>query len=111
MIDWKLKGECREYDPELFFTPEGEQETSKRNVERIKRAKAVCKLCTVSGNCLDEALTNNEAGVWGGTSWDDRRGLKRRGTRATCVRCERRGTIVDIEHGQVCVLCGLSWRT
>ena len=46
--------------------------------EQIEAAKAICRLCEVRGECLDYALTTNqESGVWGGTSEEERRKLRK----------------------------------
>ena len=50
---------------------------------QIEKAKAVCRRCTVAEQCLKWAMeTNQDAGVWGGLSEDERRSMKRRAARA-----------------------------
>jgi WhiB family redox-sensing transcriptional regulator len=72
---WRTKAACLDEDPELFF-PNG---NTGRALEQIEQAKAVCLTCSVSDQCLQWALkTKQDAGVWGGTSEDERRSLKRR---------------------------------
>jgi WhiB family redox-sensing transcriptional regulator len=45
---------------------------------QIARAKEVCGQCPVNRDCLDYALeTNQDSGIWGGTSEEDRRVLRR----------------------------------
>ena len=52
-------------------------------VDQIEKAKSVCARCTVTEMCLQYALENNQdSGVWGGLSEDERRALKRRAARA-----------------------------
>ncbi|MBA3653812.1 MAG: WhiB family transcriptional regulator [Actinobacteria bacterium] len=47
-------------------------------LNQIDAAKAVCRGCDVQSECLEFALaTNQEAGVWGGTSEDERRRLRK----------------------------------
>lgn len=47
-------------------------------VRIVEAAKAVCESCPVREACLRYALeTNQEAGVWGGTSEEERRKLRR----------------------------------
>ena len=78
-MDWRHSALCREQDPELFF-PIG---TTGPAADQVDDAKAVCRRCTVVEDCLTWALeTGQDAGVWGGTSEDERRALKRRGARA-----------------------------
>ena len=51
--------------------------------QQIEEAKAVCRTCKVIDACLKCALdTNQDYGVWGGLSEDERRALKRRAMRA-----------------------------
>ncbi|WP_075743815.1 WhiB family transcriptional regulator [Actinoalloteichus sp. GBA129-24] len=73
---------CRDEDPELFF-PVGSTGPA---LDQIDEAKAVCRRCPVSSECLSWALESGQAyGVWGAMSEDERRALKRRnnGTRRT----------------------------
>ena len=68
-------------DPELFFCPGGK--TRGAAYQQIEEAKAVCRTCKVIDACLKCALdTNQDYGVWGGLSEDERRALKRRAMRA-----------------------------
>ena len=58
-FDWRAKAACRDKDPE-----------------------AVCRTCKVIDACLKCALdTNQDYGVWGGLSEDERRQLKRKAMR------------------------------
>ncbi|GMA89834.1 hypothetical protein GCM10025869_03630 [Homoserinibacter gongjuensis] len=78
-MDWRDKAACLTVDPELFF-PVGNTGPA---VDQIEKAKTVCGRCTVSEQCLQYALeTNQDSGVWGGLSEDERRALKRRAARA-----------------------------
>lgn len=71
---WKAQAACRAVTPDLFF-PLG---STGEAVDQIEAAKAVCQRCPVRHECLRFALeTNQEAGVWGGTSEDERRVLRR----------------------------------
>lgn len=71
---WRAKAACLGYDTELFF-PAG---TTGAAVEQTARAKAVCQRCDVSAQCLAWALaTNEDAGIWGGKTEDERRTLRR----------------------------------
>ncbi len=78
-FDWRAKASCRDKDPELFF-PVGNPGAA---YQQIEEAKAVCRTCKVIDACLKCALdTNQDYGVWGGLSEDERRALKRRAMRA-----------------------------
>ena len=47
-------------------------------IEQIASAKAVCGECDAQAECLEFALaTNQDSGVWGGTSEEERRKLRR----------------------------------
>ncbi|MDY2941162.1 MAG: WhiB family transcriptional regulator [Varibaculum sp.] len=82
-MDWRSKAACLSVDPELFF-PIGNTGPA---IAQTERAKAVCATCDVIETCLTWALDNNQdAGVWGGTSEDERRALKRRKARARHAR-------------------------
>lgn len=72
--DWREKASCRSVDPDLFF-PVG---TTGIALVQIEHAKSVCQQCDVKQACLDFAIqTNQESGVWGGTSEEERRKLRR----------------------------------
>ena len=72
--DWRLRAACRDTDPDLFF-PVG---TTGPAIEQIASAKSVCFQCEAQSACLEFALaTNQEAGVWGGTSEEERRKLRK----------------------------------
>lgn len=74
--DWRHASACRDEDPELFF-PIG---TSGPALLQIEQAKAVCRRCDVTDQCLQWALdSGQDAGVWGGMSEEERRAVKRRG--------------------------------
>lgn len=71
--DWRSWAACRSMDPDLFF-PSGRLGAA---LEHIEAAKAVCRSCPVKGACLDYALASNQQdGVWGGTSEEERRSLR-----------------------------------
>jgi WhiB family redox-sensing transcriptional regulator len=72
--DWRRHAACRDTDPDLFF-PVG---TTGPAVEQIDSAKTVCRQCEAQADCLDFAIvTNQDSGVWGGTSEEERRVLRR----------------------------------
>lgn len=72
--DWRVGAACRDTDPDLFF-PVG---TTGPAIEQIASAKAVCGECDAQTDCLEFALaTNQDSGVWGGTSEEERRKLRK----------------------------------
>ncbi|MGH9062478.1 MAG: WhiB family transcriptional regulator [Acidimicrobiales bacterium] len=74
MDQWRGHAACRDVDPDLFF-PIGV--TGPAEIQ-IATAKSVCGGCGVREDCLEFAVqTNQEYGVWGGTSEDERRAIRR----------------------------------
>ncbi len=72
--EWRHLAACRDSDPSLFF-PVGRTGMA---VEQVAAAKVVCKDCPAQADCLEFALTTNQdSGVWGGTSEEERRHLRR----------------------------------
>lgn len=56
--DWLARAECRDADPELWFSD---------NPVDIDQAYATCRACPIATTCLDWATrTNQTAGMWGG---------------------------------------------
>ncbi len=73
-LRWRESASCRDRDIDLFF-PVG---VTGPAVAHIAAAKAVCQACPVRSECLRFAITTNqECGVWGGTSEEERRALRR----------------------------------
>ena len=73
-VDWRKDARCRDTDPGLFF-PIG---TTGKAIEQIQNAKDVCDQCNAKAACLEFALsTNQDTGVWGGTSEEERRVIRR----------------------------------
>jgi WhiB family redox-sensing transcriptional regulator len=81
--EWQSQGACAGTDPADFFPERGA-------VDAITAALAVCSTCTVTAECLAYALENNEAaGVWGNTTPNQRRKL-RKGRGRNGARCGTR---------------------
>jgi WhiB family redox-sensing transcriptional regulator len=72
-MDWRNYAACRDVDPDLFF-PLG---TSGASLAQIEQAKQICHTCPVSRSCLRWALDSGDAGVWGGTTEEERRSHRR----------------------------------
>jgi WhiB family redox-sensing transcriptional regulator len=71
---WRNDAACRDTNPDLFF-PVG---TTGQALVQIENAKAVCRICVCQHECLEYALsTNQDSGIWGGTSEEERRKLRR----------------------------------
>jgi WhiB family redox-sensing transcriptional regulator len=72
--NWRLNAACRDTTPDLFF-PVG---TTGAAVDQIESAKRLCDSCDSNNHCLEFALaTNQESGVWGGTTEDERKKLRK----------------------------------
>lgn len=72
--DWRELASCRDTDPDLFF-PVG---TTGPAIEQIAAAKKVCATCEARQPCLEFAITTNQdSGIWGGTSEEERRKIRR----------------------------------
>jgi WhiB family redox-sensing transcriptional regulator len=72
-ITWMPLGACQGEDPELFF-PIAVQGPA---LSQISAARAVCRGCAVAVMCLTYALETGQAGIWGGTTWEERRLIPR----------------------------------
>lgn len=70
---WMPQGACRGEDPELFFpiTSAGPA------LAQVLAAKAVCFRCAVRAACLSYALATRQAGIWGGTTQEERLAMQR----------------------------------
>ena len=78
-MDWRDRARCLDEDPDLFF-PIGSTGPA---LVQAEEAKAICRQCPVITDCLEWALTNfQDSGVWGGTTEDERRLMRRRGVTA-----------------------------
>jgi len=67
-IDWMSEAVCRSADMSLFFSFE---------YDLIEKAKLLCDGCPVKSDCLEIAIRREEHGVWGGTTTDERKELRR----------------------------------
>jgi len=84
---WRDGAACRSTDPNLFF-PAGSTGAA---VEQIDAAKAICQSCPVRGECLEFSMvTNQEGGIWGGLTEDERRRM-----RSAWVAARRRRQLVS----------------
>lgn len=73
---WTDYAACHGVDPELFF-PIGYVGPLLERQQVM--AKEVCARCPVTRDCLDWALRAGEPdGIWGGTTPEERRFLRRR---------------------------------
>jgi WhiB family redox-sensing transcriptional regulator len=66
--DWVQYAVCPTTDPEIFHPEKGQS-----SLEAIR----VCRRCPAVEPCLDYALKHKETGVWGATSENQRRTIRR----------------------------------
>lgn len=74
--DWRAWAACRDEDPDWWFT----NATAGTYIygREVKRAKDICQTCPVIDDCLRAALREGHAdGVWGGTTAELRRWLRK----------------------------------
>jgi WhiB family transcriptional regulator, redox-sensing transcriptional regulator len=72
--NWRDEAACRHADTDLFF-PVGSAGPALRQVDEAKR---ICRTCPVQARCLAWALDLGVTdGVWGGTTEDERRAIRR----------------------------------
>jgi WhiB family transcriptional regulator, redox-sensing transcriptional regulator len=64
---------CQGEDPELFFPVTA----SGPALAQVFAAKAVCFRCAVRAACLSYALVTGQAGIWGGTTQEERQAMRR----------------------------------
>jgi WhiB family redox-sensing transcriptional regulator len=47
-------------------------------MKKVSAAKLICAECPVVNECLDYAIrTNQDSGIWGGTTEDERKSIRR----------------------------------
>ena len=72
--DWRDDASCRDADADLFF-PVGTMGPARRQIDEAKR---ICRACPAQAACLAWAIDHGiTSGVWGGTTEDERRALRR----------------------------------
>lgn len=76
---WRTHARCLGSDPDLFFPLGG----TGKPLAQAETAKGLCSGCEVTELCLQYALeTNQVTGVWGGTTEEERRALRRKWVRS-----------------------------
>ena len=67
---WRQHAACKHHPRHWWFDDEQ---------NRFATAKAICKTCPVRTECLNYALSlDNMHGIWGGTTSNERRTIKKR---------------------------------
>jgi WhiB family redox-sensing transcriptional regulator len=63
---WTKQANCKDEPTTTFYPAPGD-------VEKLRRAKSICKECVVRHDCLESALESSERfGIWGGKSARER---------------------------------------
>ncbi|MFJ8357231.1 WhiB family transcriptional regulator [Streptomyces sp. NPDC093984] len=76
-MNWRDRGLCLREDPDLFF-PIGTINSAQVAIQ-TDEAKAVCRHCPVTEQCLAWAVDAGPIeGIWGGTTEGERRAMRRR---------------------------------
>ncbi len=70
---WMPRGACQGEDPDLFFPIAAAGPA----LAQVVAAKAVCFRCAVRAACLAYALATGQAGIWGGTTHEERHAMGR----------------------------------
>ena len=81
--DWRSGAACLHADPDVFFpiSAVGASAT------QVRTARAICAGCPVRPACTDYALEHHEIqGIWGGTTEQERRKLRRARARTAASR-------------------------
>ncbi len=93
---WMPQGACQGEDPELFFPIT----TAGPALAQVFAAKAVCFRCAVRAACLSYALATGQAGIWGGTTQEERHAMQRPSDRMTRERSARFGaaSVTALHH-------------
>ncbi|GAA1714726.1 WhiB family transcriptional regulator [Brachybacterium phenoliresistens] len=68
-LEWMDQALCREVDTGIFFPSKGGSTTA---------ARKVCGSCPVRAECLELALQDTLDGIWGGTTPNERKAMRRK---------------------------------
>lgn len=73
-LEWRDHAACQDIDTNIFF-PVGLTGSA---IDQTHRAKTICRSCPAQPACLEFALrTNQDHGVWGAHTEEERRALRR----------------------------------
>jgi len=87
-IDWRTLAVCANISGDIFF-PDIDEST--------KLAIEICESCPVKKHCLTHALEQNEnLGIWGGKTEEERETMRRKITRETYRRPGLRKEIIEL---------------
>ncbi|MCX4767950.1 WhiB family transcriptional regulator [Streptomyces sp. NBC_01275] len=87
-MDWRHLAECRN-EPDLFFPADETPESS-----QASQAVRICRRCPVAAACLNWALKiNQQSGIWGGHTTEERNAMKRKIYRARWLANRRHQSV------------------
>jgi WhiB family transcriptional regulator, redox-sensing transcriptional regulator len=82
-VNWCDEAACRDADTDLFF-PVG---PAGPGLHQVDEAKRICRTCPMQARCLAWALDHGVTdGVWGGTTEEERRAIRRRTRKLEIIR-------------------------
>lgn len=67
-VPWPVLALCRQHPETTFYGLEDKSMTD----AQVAEAKAICRVCPVRRECLEDALRVGEWGVWGGLTKAER---------------------------------------
>lgn len=88
--EWQRKAECSTSgcDPDLFFP---ENLSTVMRADATRKALEICERCPVRAECLEQAIQDEEEfGIWGGMTSEQRRALIRRKRRMQMMEARQR---------------------
>ena len=76
--EWRGRRACKDVDPSVFYPYNLDTDEPLETEETSAEAKAVCFVCPVREECLEEALYEKEQrGIWGGMTTPERNNVIR----------------------------------
>jgi len=82
---WMSQAACQGEDPELFFPIAATGPA----LQQISAAKLVCAGCAVRAMCLSYGVETSQAGIWGGTTSEERLAMRESSRRSARERSDR----------------------
>jgi WhiB family transcriptional regulator, redox-sensing transcriptional regulator len=93
-MGWMSRGACRGADPELFFPIAANGPA----LQQISAAKRICLRCPVRPACLSFGLKTLPEGIWGGTTPEERRIMRKHPALAAAQMHQLTGQLPPASH-------------
>jgi WhiB family transcriptional regulator, redox-sensing transcriptional regulator len=71
-MTWKKLAACAGMGTGMFFLDGDKRRGIAARREKTEKARAVCRHCPVTPECLDFAIRTRSAGIWGGLTEKER---------------------------------------